>query len=724
MRSSHDHSSMSTLIAIPSMQCVPTTMRQSVVPASRGRIAVIVRKIGFLIVLAHAIIFAAQIDGDLKLWHKISITLTGPQSSESGTPNPFSDYRLDVLFTGPSGQTYRVPGYYAADGNTAESGAGSGDKWRVCFCPSEAGSWHYIVQFVKGSFVAAQTSGGTSAGFCDGDSGNFTVVPNNSVAGDRDLRAKGKLEYVGEHYLRFKGDGSYFLKCGANSPETFLEYNDFDGTERNLDYTAHSNAWRTGDPTWKNGKGKGIIGAVNYLSSLGVNAIYFLTMNSYGDGKKVYPWTGVDNYYQYDCSKLDQWDIVFGHMDVMGIMLHVILTETENESYFEIKENGSAGGFAQSRKIYYREMVARFGYHMAISWNLGEENGWDDPSSSIYKKGNTTQQRKDFSDYLRRLVFYQDHICVHNGPSTDDGIFTPLLGHASMSGPSIQWDAGIGIHAKVLRWRKASQQNGHPWVVCLDEPYTSTLQSDDAYRKNEVWGTFMAGGAGCEFYKDADLALDDFTPYAEKFRSARRAVDFFQNNTRLSRLRPADSLASGNSGAYCLADSTQLYVVYLRNGGVVSLNLVAAPGAYDLAWFDPRNAGKLIVGANPHIQGGAVVSLGTPPNNSTMDWVALLRNSEVTGNVPRAANGTGAMDKSLAMRVCGNKLDFSLPSPARVALRLYGINGKLLYQVCDKEFSAGRHLVALYGRRPAPGTYIVGISGKKELSARIAITGK
>jgi hypothetical protein len=108
-------------------------MQQSVVPASGGRIAVIVRKIGFLIVLAHSMTFAAQIDGDLKLWHKINITLMGPQSSESGTPNPFRDYRLDVLFLGPSGQTYRVPGYYAADGNAAESGAVSGNKWRVCF---------------------------------------------------------------------------------------------------------------------------------------------------------------------------------------------------------------------------------------------------------------------------------------------------------------------------------------------------------------------------------------------------------------------------------------------------------------------------------------------------------------------------------------------------------------------------------------------------------------
>jgi len=115
------------------------------------------------------------------------------------------------------------------------------------------------------------------------------------------------------------------------------------------------------------GKGKGIIGALNYLSGLGVNAMYFLTNNNYGDGKKAWPWTGADNYYNYDCSKLDQWDVVFSHMDQVGMMLHVVLTETENEVYFEVKELGSASGFAPSRKVYYREMVARFGYHLAIS---------------------------------------------------------------------------------------------------------------------------------------------------------------------------------------------------------------------------------------------------------------------------------------------------------------------------------------------------------------------
>jgi len=156
--------------------------------------------------------------------------------------------------------------------------------------------------------------------------------------------------------------------------------------------------------------------ALPYLSGLGVNSMYFLTMNNHGDGQKAWPWTGPDSYYNYDCSKLDQWDVVFAHMDAVGIMMHVVLSEYEIQSYFEVAELGAAGGFAPSRKIYYRELIARFGYHLAITWNVGEENGMD---GTGYGVGQTTQQRKDTAAYLRQLAYYADHITVHNGPSTD-----------------------------------------------------------------------------------------------------------------------------------------------------------------------------------------------------------------------------------------------------------------------------------------------------------------
>ena len=93
-----------------------------------------------------------------------------------------------------------------------------------------------------------------------------------------DFRARGRLEYVGERYPRFAGDGTYFLKGGTDSPENLLGYADFDGT-RDHDaesgrreaflhrYEPHVKDWREGDPSWQGGKGKGLIGALNYLAS-------------------------------------------------------------------------------------------------------------------------------------------------------------------------------------------------------------------------------------------------------------------------------------------------------------------------------------------------------------------------------------------------------------------------------------------------------------------------
>ena len=45
--------------------------------------------------------------------------------------------------------------------------------------------------------------------------------------------------------------------------------------------------WKAGDPTWSNGKGKGLIGALDYLAGKGVNAFSFLTYNAAGDGDNV-----------------------------------------------------------------------------------------------------------------------------------------------------------------------------------------------------------------------------------------------------------------------------------------------------------------------------------------------------------------------------------------------------------------------------------------------------
>lgn len=106
--------------------------------------------------------------------------------------------------------------------------------------------------------------------------------------------------------MQFQETKDYFLKGGAYSPESFLGYYQFDQTPASHKYEAHAGDWQEGNPTWKNGKGKNIIGALNYLKSKQMNSVYFLTMNVQGDGKDVWPWNDVNERYRFDCSKLDQ----------------------------------------------------------------------------------------------------------------------------------------------------------------------------------------------------------------------------------------------------------------------------------------------------------------------------------------------------------------------------------------------------------------------------------
>ncbi|MEL6916350.1 MAG: DUF5060 domain-containing protein, partial [Bacteroidota bacterium] len=582
----------------------------------------------FVLLHIHTMYSQSSVSGELREWHKITVEFNSSTTyTESGGTNPFRDRRLNVTFTSPSGKSYLVPGYFAADGNAGESSASSGNKWKVHFTPSETGTWNYVASFRSGTNIAASTSAnaGTPSDF-NGTSGSFSVSGTNKSG--KDFRSKGKLEYVGEHFLQWS-NGEYFLKFGANSPEVFLEYADFDGTNSSRTYSSHTGDWENGDPTWKNGKGKGIIGVANYLSDEGMNVHYFLTMNAYGDGKQAFPWTGRDNYYNYDVSKLDQWQIVFDHMMTKGIMVHFVTTEQENQSYFEEVEGGT---FANSRKVYYRELVARFGYLNAITWNIGEESGWDFNNS--YGEAITSSQRISFADYFDELTYYDDHISVHNGPSNTDAIFNDLLGSNAYTGPSFQGNLSTSSHGhgRILHWREESAASNKKWVVSYDEPFSSIGNPGATlFRDNAVWASLTAGGAGVEYYAGGgrDLSIQDYRANAAYWEAMRNASDFFTDNS-IPFYEMENSDSSVSSG-WCLAKNQEVYVIYLPSGGSTNIQ-ISGNDNYTVKWYDPRNGGNLLNGSTTSITAGGSRSVGNPPNNASSDWVVLLERESGGGN--------------------------------------------------------------------------------------------
>src|SRR5688572_21276331 len=95
------------------------------------------RRMG-LLVWAPAWAVEARVDGELRRWHRVTLTFDGAATSEAAAVNPFGDFRLTVTFThAGSGKKATVPGYYAADGNAGMTGAAAGNKWRAHFAPTE-----------------------------------------------------------------------------------------------------------------------------------------------------------------------------------------------------------------------------------------------------------------------------------------------------------------------------------------------------------------------------------------------------------------------------------------------------------------------------------------------------------------------------------------------------------------------------------------------------------
>jgi hypothetical protein len=597
------------------------------------------------------------VSGERATWHPITLDVAGPESSETAIPNPFLDVRLSVRFES-GGAVYDVPGYYAADGDAAETGTGAGHVWRARFVPDRPGEWRYTVSLRTGEGIAIgddATAGTALAG--DGASGRILVEPDEDEPG--------LLRYVGERYLRFAATGEPFLKAGADSPENFLAYEGFDGEaarstpgrERGGEaapapphsYAPHLRDFREGDPTWRDGRGKGIIGALNYLAGKGVNSVYFLTMNVAGDGDDVWPWRTKNDRLRFDCSKLDQWEIVFSHMDRLGIALHVVLTETENESLFELEEGGAF--FAERRKLYYRELVARFGHHRAIVWNLGEENGWDDRqkgSTSSAGLPNSHEQRRAFSEHLRALDPYDRPIVVHTVPGRYEDIYSPLLGHESFEGASLQVNPVERVHAETLEWVERSAAKGRPWVVNLDEigPSSHGVLPDaddpdhDAVRHHALWGNLMAGGGGCEWYfgykyADNDLGLEDFRSRDRMWDLTRHAVQFFRRHLPFPEMSPADAYVR-RAGVWALAKPGSVYAVYLPPNPADDdpsrpADVWLPDADYAVRWYDPRHGGALQSGSVATVSGPGYRSLGPPPGDPAEDWVALV---SLTGTSP------------------------------------------------------------------------------------------
>jgi hypothetical protein len=100
--------------------------------------------------------------------------------------------------------------------------------------------------------------------------------------------------------------------------------------------------------------------------------------------------------------------MVLKHAQHSGLYLHFKTQETENDDNRlgknkegTIPESLDGGRIGPERKLYFRELIARFGFNLALNWNLGEENT------------QTTEQQKAMAAYFAKHDPYRHPIVVH-----------------------------------------------------------------------------------------------------------------------------------------------------------------------------------------------------------------------------------------------------------------------------------------------------------------------
>jgi hypothetical protein len=388
-------------------------------------------------------------------------------------------------------------------------------------------------------------------------------------------------------------------------------------------YEAHRKDWKPGDPTWQKGKGKGIIGALNYLAGKGMNTFYSLTMNVGGDGREIYPWTSYDERARYDVSKLAQWEIVLSHMDALGMQLMLITQEEENEQLL--------GKLTPLRKLYYRELIARFAHHHALLWDLSEEaDRW---------RYYSTDDLKAICAYIKELDPWKHPIQYVQWKGElipDDKGYGRLLGFEHFDGTALQHDPEHTM-PQTLKWVQASASAGHKWLVGIIEinpTSTGVLPDADDYwhdtvRKNSIWGNLMAGGSGSVFFfgyrfPNSDLDMEDWRSRDHFWDLQRYAHEFFTKYLPFHEMSNANEMTSA-AGDFVFAKPGELYAVYLPEGGTTEIDLTAVRGEFDVKWYDPRHGGELQVGSVLEIAGGGRRALGNPPAEPDKDWAVLIR---------------------------------------------------------------------------------------------------
>ena len=357
---------------------------------------------------------APAVSGELRQWHKVTLTFNGPQANETDTsPNPFTDYRMTVVFTHESGAPrYEVPGYFAADGDAANTSATAGNKWRAHVSPDKAGRWNWRASLVAGPNVALlPTAAGQATAPVDGATGSFEVAATEqdgarlprarpaavrrqalpAVRRVRRVFPEGRRRCAG-NAARLRGfrrhqdaqDGAAHLRPtrpGLEDRRSRLEGRQGQGPDRRRELSVVERHERDVVPHLQRGRRRRQRLAVR--RSRRQVPLRRLEARSVADrlrsraGARVCTCTSSSRKQENDDGTAGGGGGRGGRWLRCGTRLvgqPLAAAGRWRPCPCAVVAALDCGDTGRERRLYLRELIARFGYELALNWNLGEEN--------------------------------------------------------------------------------------------------------------------------------------------------------------------------------------------------------------------------------------------------------------------------------------------------------------------------------------------------------------
>jgi hypothetical protein len=522
----------------------------------------------------------------------------------SRVENPFRDAALVGEFTAPSGTALRIEGFH--DG---------GDAWRLRFAPTEEGEWRYRL---RGEGVAIAREGRLRC-----------IAPR----GHGPIRIHPENPYAFAH-----ADGTAFFPMGDtcyglydDSPITPALRREYLDTRRRQRFNfvrmsvGRSEARAAADPAfwaWSGTPAKPDLDRLNPAFFRGL-------------------------------------DELFRDLKARGMNVELLLL-----NFYRRPFTDTSLWTAVRERLWLRYVIARYAaFDNLFLWTLANEYETRPDGRYRLDRPDDVEWAKATARHVKQLDPYRHLVTVHPVVSSSTRGTTPrsefqppwriggffgggveldVLSQQTSAAYAGEWDETRGcwtgdvpgVNQSIAADRiygkpVLNTENGYEYLPGHPTERNQVHHTDkvrrSAWRIVCAGGYFAAGFNGTIGHSDVWNRIDAPNRYTFTVRDAGAAAQLsalhqFFTAFPFWRLHPCDGLATG-AEALVLADPGSVYVLYLPQGGRVTVDLRDVNGPLTTQWFNPREGNT----GDPFVTTAGKTEAFQAPD--AQDWVLYLRNA-------------------------------------------------------------------------------------------------